>query len=90
MASPPSARTYPSWFASRGGSIWPSALTSNGENGAAVLPECAEAGLDRINLSVFGTTPDELAAVQAPRLASPRLAARKLDALTDTIETACT
>ncbi|MDF4250243.1 radical SAM protein [Streptomyces sp. WMMB303] len=63
-------------------------LTSNGENGAAVLPECAEAGLDRINLSVFGTTPDELAAVQAPRLASPRLAARKLDALTRTIETA--
>ncbi|WP_432108693.1 radical SAM protein [Streptomyces sp. AA1529] len=65
-------------------------LTSNGENGAAVLPACAEAGLDRINLPVFGTTPDELAAVQAPRLASPRLAARKLDALTDTIETACT
>ncbi len=55
-----------------------------------MLPECAEAGLDRINLPVFGTTPDELAAVQAPRLASPRLAARKLDALTDTIETACT
>ncbi len=45
-----------------------------------MLPECAEAGLDRINLPVFGTTPDELAAVQAPRLASPRLAARKLDA----------
>lgn len=63
-------------------------LTSNGENGQAVLPECAEAGLDRINLSVFGTTPDELAAVQSPRLASPRLAARKLDALADTIETA--
>ena len=41
-------------------------LTSNGENGAAVLPTCAEAGLDRINLSVFGSTPDELAAVQAP------------------------
>lgn len=45
-------------------------------------------GLDRINLSVFGTTPDELAAVQAPRLASPKLAARKLDALTKTIEAA--
>ncbi|CAM2797952.1 MULTISPECIES: radical SAM protein [Streptomyces] len=64
-------------------------LTSNGENGASVLPACAEAGLDRINLSVFGTTPEELAAVQAPRLASPRLAARKLDALARTIETAC-
>ncbi|MGW5097085.1 radical SAM protein [Streptomyces nodosus] len=63
-------------------------LTSNGENGAAVLPEAAAAGLDRINLSVFGTTPDELAAVQAPRLASPKLAARKLDALSKTIEAA--
>lgn len=63
-------------------------LTSNGENGAAVLPECAAAGLDRINLSVFGTTPDELAAVQAPRVASPKLAERKLAALGATIETA--
>ncbi|WP_405561936.1 radical SAM protein [Streptomyces sp. NBC_01180] len=63
-------------------------LTSNGENGAAVLPAAAAAGLDRINLSVFGTTPDELAAVQAPRLASPKLAARKLAALDATIDTA--
>jgi cyclic pyranopterin phosphate synthase len=63
-------------------------LTSNGENGAAVLPECAKAGLDRINLSVFGTTPEELAAVQAPRLASPKLAERKLGALRATIEAA--
>ncbi|MFE6775513.1 radical SAM protein [Streptomyces sp. NPDC057702] len=63
-------------------------LTSNGENGAAVLPECASAGLDRINLSVFGTTPEELAAVQTGRSASPKLAARKLRALAATIETA--
>ncbi|MFF5981156.1 radical SAM protein [Streptomyces olindensis] len=63
-------------------------LTSNGENGAAVLPAAAAAGLDRINLSVFGTTPAELAAVQAPRLASPKLAERKLAALDATIETA--
>ncbi|MEV6462252.1 MULTISPECIES: radical SAM protein [Streptomyces] len=63
-------------------------LTSNGERGAAVLPEAAAAGLDRINLSVFGTTPEELAAVQGPRLASPKLAARKLDALARTIEAA--
>lgn len=63
-------------------------LTSNGENGAAVLPECAAAGLDRINLSVFGTTPEELAAVQAPRLASSKLAERKLAALDATIEAA--
>ncbi|WP_033312848.1 radical SAM protein [Streptomyces iakyrus] len=63
-------------------------LTSNGENGAAVLPAAAAAGLDRINLSVFGTTPAELTAVQAPRLASPKLAERKLAALDATIETA--
>ncbi|MEU7178711.1 MULTISPECIES: radical SAM protein [Streptomyces] len=63
-------------------------LTSNGENGAAVIPDAATAGLDRINLSVFGTTPEELAAVQGPRLASPKLAARKLAALDATIETA--
>ncbi|MCL6297404.1 radical SAM protein [Streptomyces kronopolitis] len=63
-------------------------LTSNGENGAAVMPDCAAAGLDRVNLSVFGTTPDELAAVQAPRLANPTLAARKLAALDETIEAA--
>jgi cyclic pyranopterin phosphate synthase len=63
-------------------------LTSNGENGAAVLPAAAEAGLDRINLSVFGTTPLELAAIQAPRLASPKLAERKLAALDATIEAA--
>jgi len=63
-------------------------LTSNGENGAAVIPDCAAAGLDRINLSVFGTTPGELAAVQGARLASPKLAERKLAALGATIETA--
>ncbi|RDG37310.1 radical SAM protein [Streptomyces corynorhini] len=63
-------------------------LTSNGENGAAILPECARAGLDRINLSVFGTTAEELAAVQAPRLASLKLAARKLAALGATVEAA--
>ncbi|MFF3749627.1 radical SAM protein [Streptomyces sp. NPDC002018] len=64
------------------------ALTSNGENGAAVLPECAAAGLDRINLSVFGTTPEELAEVQAPRFSSPGLAERKLAALGATVEAA--
>jgi cyclic pyranopterin phosphate synthase len=63
-------------------------LTSNGENGASILPECATAGLDRINLSVFGTTPEELAAVQAPRYASTKLAERKLAALHGTINMA--
>ncbi|NYI05700.1 radical SAM protein [Allostreptomyces psammosilenae] len=63
-------------------------ITSNGENGAAALPACAEAGLDRVNLSVFGTTPEELAAVQGPHLASTALAARKLEALHQTVEVA--
>ncbi|MFD6464801.1 radical SAM protein [Streptomyces goshikiensis] len=63
-------------------------LTSNGENGAAVMDECAQAGLDRINLSVFGTSAVEFAAVQAPRFASISLAKAKLAALTTTIETA--
>ncbi|OQD55742.1 molybdenum cofactor biosynthesis enzyme [Streptomyces phaeoluteigriseus] len=63
-------------------------ITSNGENGAAVLPECAAAGLDRINLSVFGTTAEELATVQAARYASTALAERKLAALHATVDTA--
>jgi GTP 3',8-cyclase len=63
-------------------------LTSNGENGSAVMEECAKAGLDRVNLSVFGTTAAELAAVQAPRYASVKLAERKLRALHETIESA--
>lgn len=63
-------------------------LTSNGENGASVLPDCAAAGLDRINLSVFGTTPEELAAVQAPRYTSTKLAERKLAALHGAIDMA--
>ncbi len=62
-------------------------LTSNGENGAAVLEDCAAAGLDRVNLSVFGTNAAELAAVQAPRFASIGLAEAKITALAATIET---
>ncbi|AIA03980.1 radical SAM protein [Streptomyces noursei] len=63
-------------------------LTSNGENGAAVLEDCAKAGLDRVNLSVFGTTADELAAVQAPRFGSVKLAERKITALHASIDSA--
>jgi GTP 3',8-cyclase len=56
-------------------------MTSNGERGAEQMAACAEAGLDRVNFSVFGTTPAELAAVQGARYDSPARAARKLDAL---------
>ncbi|WP_259453702.1 radical SAM protein [Streptomyces ginkgonis] len=63
-------------------------LTSNGENGAAVLPACAEAGLDRVNFSIFGTTARELAAVQGGKYRSAKLAERKLRALDESIRTA--
>jgi molybdenum cofactor biosynthesis enzyme MoaA len=62
-------------------------MTSNGENGATVLASCAEAGLDRVNFSVFGTTPDELAEVQDPRFRNPVRAARKLSALKQSVQT---
>lgn len=63
-------------------------VTSNGERGAAVLEDCAKAGLDRINFSIFGTTARELAQVQHSRFQNARRAERKLAALKDSIETA--
>lgn len=56
-------------------------ITSNGERGAAQMAGCAKAGLEKVNFSIFGTTPEELAAVQHARYADPARAARKLDAL---------
>lgn len=63
-------------------------VTSNGENGARVLPGCAKAGLDRVNFSVFGTSPEELAQVQNIRYRSASLATRKIEALERSIEVA--
>jgi cyclic pyranopterin phosphate synthase len=63
-------------------------MTSNGERGAGQMQACAEAGLDRVNFSVFGTTPAELAAVQHARYGNPMRAARKLDALQKSIAVA--
>jgi cyclic pyranopterin phosphate synthase len=60
-------------------------MTSNGERGAEQIPACAAAGLDRVNFSIFGTTPEELAAVQHARYRKPAVAARKLDALKEAI-----
>ncbi len=56
-------------------------MTSNGERGERVIPDCAAAGLDRVNFSIFGTTATELAEVQHPRYRNPALAQRKIDAL---------
>jgi GTP 3',8-cyclase len=45
------------------------------------MQRCAEAGLERVNFSIFGTTPEELAAVQHDRYRNTKKAARKIDAL---------
>jgi len=63
-------------------------VTSNGERGRAVLADCADAGLDRINFSIFGTTAEELAEVQHARFANVKRAERKIIALRESIETA--
>lgn len=63
-------------------------MTSNGENGARTIPQAAEAGLDRVNFSIFGTTAAELAQVQNVKFANERRAERKIQALNDSITTA--
>ncbi|HKR81601.1 MAG TPA: radical SAM protein [Candidatus Saccharimonadales bacterium] len=63
-------------------------MTSNGENGVRMIPACAEAGLKKVNFSIFGTTPNELAAVQHARYRNPNLAAAKIKALHRSIATA--
>jgi molybdenum cofactor biosynthesis enzyme MoaA len=63
-------------------------ITSNGERGSTVLEDCAKAGLDRINFSIFGTTAEELAQVQHERFASVRRAERKIAALQESIDLA--
>ncbi|WP_228804799.1 radical SAM protein [Nocardia higoensis] len=60
-------------------------MTSNGERGERVIPDCAAVGLDRVNFSIFGTTASELAEVQHTRFRNPSLAQRKIDALTRSI-----
>lgn len=63
-------------------------LTSNGENGARMLPACGRAGLDRVNFSVFGTTGAELVQVQQGRSADTEWADRKIQALRQSIRIA--
>ena len=63
-------------------------MTSNGETGARKMKELADAGLKSINFSIFGTTPEELAAVQAPRFRNPKFGAKKLQALHDAMRAA--
>ena len=61
-------------------------MTSNGENGARQIPACADAGLDRVNFSIFGTTPDELAQVQHTRFQASAKATAKIEALHASIQ----
>ncbi|NUS72981.1 MAG: radical SAM protein [Corynebacteriales bacterium] len=63
-------------------------MTSNGENGAKTLANCALAGLQRVNFSIFGTTPEELASVQGFAFADPHRAKKKIAALQASIEVA--
>ncbi|WP_319944969.1 radical SAM protein [Nocardia macrotermitis] len=60
-------------------------MTSNGERGERVIPDCAAAGLDRVNFSIFGTTAAEIVEVQHARFRNPILAQRKIDALNRSI-----
>jgi cyclic pyranopterin phosphate synthase len=63
-------------------------MTSNGERGRQVMPACSAAGLGRVNVSVFGTTPGELRAVQSERFGSVRLAETKIRAAEQTVRAA--
>jgi cyclic pyranopterin phosphate synthase len=63
-------------------------MTSNGENAFRIMEESAKAGLDKINFSIFGTTPEELAEVQSAKFNSIKLAKRKLQNLDRSIEAA--
>ena len=64
------------------------AMTSNGERGAESIAACAEAGLRKINFSIFGTTPEELASVQAQKYQDVERAGKKIDALHKSIDVA--
>ncbi|CAN5180918.1 hypothetical protein BH09PAT3_BH09PAT3_5830 [soil metagenome] len=56
-------------------------MTSNGENGVRMLPLCAEAGLTKVNFSIFGTTAEELAMVQHTKYQKTNLANAKIKSL---------
>ncbi|MFX0573077.1 radical SAM protein [Nocardia nepalensis] len=61
-------------------------MTSNGENAARIIPDCARAGLDRVNFSIFGTTAAELAQVQHHKFADIERASKKVLALRNSVQ----
>ncbi|PID31503.1 molybdenum cofactor biosynthesis enzyme [Candidatus Saccharibacteria bacterium] len=62
-------------------------LTSNGEN-SRVFRECAAAGLKKVNFSIFGTTPEELAEVQHEKYRDTKRAEKKIASLKESIDEA--
>jgi cyclic pyranopterin phosphate synthase len=56
-------------------------ITSNGERFSSMAQKLKDAGLSKIVFSVFGTTPEELAAIQGSRYANVEFASKKLEAL---------
>lgn len=60
-------------------------MTSNGETGKLKISQLASAGLESINFSIFGTTPEEIAAVQSARFRNNRYGAMKLQKLEEAI-----
>lgn len=62
-------------------------LTSNGEN-YQIFKECAVAGLEKVNFSIFGATAEELAEVQCARYHNVRFATQKIKALRTSINEA--
>lgn len=71
-----------------GNSGYQVSVTSNGENGARILPGCVQAGLQRVNFSIFGTDPGQLAEVQSEKFRRGKLAAAKIKALDESIRVA--
>lgn len=63
-------------------------ITSNGQRGATGIADLAEAGLKKINFSIFGTTPEELASVQNDRFQDIKTATNAMAMLNQAIETA--
>ncbi|RWZ78724.1 MAG: radical SAM protein [Candidatus Microsaccharimonas sossegonensis] len=56
-------------------------MTSNGERFYTMAPALKEAGLSKVVFSIFGTTPEDLAAVQGGKFNNLKFAQLKLDAL---------
>lgn len=63
-------------------------VTSNGERFYRIAEDLGEAGLSKVVFSIFGTTPEELSAVQSDKYRNARFAEIKLKALDMSIRSA--